>query len=65
MLQEEIETLSDLHQDIIQAIMADLETGSHHANNAAYAHFKQKYPNLAEAHAALGAWIEKQEEQWK
>jgi len=60
-LNEELETLRDLEQDIIAAIGIDLETGSHHFNNAASEKFAKQYPTLMKAIAALGAWIDKQE----
>lgn len=47
-------TLSDLHADILSALEADLETGSHHFNNAAHAEFARKYPRLTAAIAQLG-----------
>jgi hypothetical protein len=62
MIKEEIETLRDLEQDIIAAISADLETGSHNSNNVAHATFAARYPSLMGAVAALGAWIDKQED---
>jgi predicted transcriptional regulator len=62
MIKEEIETLRDLEQEIIAAIMADLETGSHFRNNEASKVFSKTYPSLIKAIGALGAWIDKQEE---
>ena len=64
MLTEEIDTLRDLHQDILQGLNSDLETGSHHFNNAASDEFVKKYPDLMKAIRALDTWIEKQEELW-
>jgi hypothetical protein len=50
-------SLEDLHQDVIQALDGDLETGTHHGNNAAWAAFNTRYHRFNTAFAKLGEAI--------
>ena len=43
------ERIHDAYQDVISALSADLETGSHHRNNEAHDKFVKLYPNFNEA----------------
>ena len=48
----------DLMQELIASIGTDLETGSHHFNNAAHEAFAKKYPTLVKAINDLADYIE-------
>lgn len=54
------EKLEDAHDDIVQALGADLETGSHHFNNTAHARFAKEYPRLVEAINKMGKLLSEQ-----
>lgn len=47
-------------QDAIQALDADLETGTHHGNNAASKDFAKRYHRFMEAWNKFGALIDAQ-----
>ena len=57
----DLETVSKLYQDVLQGIEADLETGSHHFNNAAHREFSLRYKYMVKALDALGRYIIEQE----
>ena len=61
MNQKEIDQLDELLQDLYAGISEDLETGSHHRNNAANEEFAKKFPALRTAIDKLAEWIDKQE----
>jgi hypothetical protein len=42
----DIDELDEMAQDVIQSLMGDLETGSHHFNNEASATFNSEYPEM-------------------
>ena len=52
-----INQLRDLLQDTIQSLNYDLETGSHHMNNAAAEAFAKRYPAFSKDLEKLGAAI--------
>jgi hypothetical protein len=54
-----MDELNELYQDAIQALMADLETGSHHMNNIQSEAFAKRYPSFMEAFNKIGEWIER------
>ena len=52
-LQRQAITFNDLFQDMIAGLNADLETGTHHANNRSAAAFAARYPRLRIAMDAM------------
>jgi hypothetical protein len=59
--------LHDANQELIAALDADLETGTHHGNNAASEAFAQRYWRFMEAWKRLSTLIEAQlpDEYWE
>jgi len=53
----DIEKLNDLYQDLVQAFDIDLESGSHHFNNAAHEQFAKRYPTIIKTLRELGTYI--------
>ena len=63
MKKEELEELNDRFQDIIAGHSADLETGSHHRNNAASEEFAKHNKYLLEALHEMAIWIKQKKEE--
>jgi hypothetical protein len=55
--------ISEAYQDMIGALDADLETGSHHFNNVAADEFALRYSRFTEAMNKLGEVIQASEQE--
>jgi hypothetical protein len=55
-----IEEIHDTYQDALQGLMADLETGSHHRNNAASEDFNRRYKYFMQQFNKLGELINRE-----
>lgn len=53
-----IKRISDAYQEMLNDLMGDLETGSHHLNNHASQEFAKKYPWFHKGMHKLGEVIE-------
>ena len=57
-LKEKVKAVNERKHDAIQALDADLETGSHHGNNRSSKEFVEKYHRFTYATSELYAAIE-------
>jgi hypothetical protein len=57
-LEKQALAIHDKFQDVIEGLDHDLETGTHHGNNASSEEFAKRYKNFMKAFNELGAFID-------